>query len=581
MTATASNLTDAHYGYDMVCATTQDSINATMKEFLSPFHGQAFSACYVFNPVTRQKEQRPLSAIAAAIGGDPFSIPDGADQSNPLVSKLFEDCKFLYAFQARMGLPAGIAPAAMPDIIRLDKGNERVTYQLYCSEFSVIVLNQEFGSLSLTNLQQPGDSPWLFEFELDLDLRNNPNTSFGQLPQEAQDRIKNIDPGSMFSVQQLYLDLNSKGLQQMPSISGLDPTSEAYVDLTRIFINQYWDKLGQSDVVLGYTVQPSTTGNLPPSVVPTDFNFEISPYLDAQGNANGQYGLYTLNYLIMSQNRALPPPVPFSWNWIETSEAADYHGAMAIRRDIFLDYTLGLVNQNIGQLCIDTNVELHHSGESYSWRYWAQPSPWPTSFQKVASPGTSTDDSMVQVMTIAFDKQSYDDSMASSHLSSINGTYNYSLSGGVSIGGNKIQITLHSVLYVEAVTHEAGIRHFIVSGNALDLTHVTTYEISVDANGELQVNASSTDSGGAQSLDYGDDGLMSGLGDLKDGITNEANQIAAAVSSMMTNFGDSLRDMINQSSAWVFPGGKTFAFKAAGFSSGLDLITHVTYVDPS
>jgi hypothetical protein len=38
--------------------------------------------------------------------------------------------------------------------------------------------------------------------------------------------------------------------------------------------------------------------------------------------------------------------------------------------------------------------------------------------------------------------------------------------------------------------------------------------------------------------------------------------------------------MLNSSSSWVFPGGKTFAFKNVQFSDNKDLVCEITYVDP-
>ena len=582
MSASASNLSNARYRYDMVCATTQDSVNATMKEFLSGIAAQEFSACYTFNPATREKVLTPLSEIVAKIGGDPFSIPDGADETNPLVAKLYNDCKFVFGFKAKTGLPDGVAPAAMPDIVRLDKGNSLVSYLLYCAEFSVIVLNQNFGSLSFTNLSQPAASPWEFQFEVNLGMRAGDQNAFNNLPADIQQRIKDLNPNSAFSVQQLYLDLNSAGLEGMPTIQGLDPTSDAYVYLTRTFINQYWKNLGSSGVVLGYSVQPVTPDNQAPSIIPTDLNIEVSPYLDAQGNATTTYGMYTLNYLVMSKGATMPPAVTFNWNWVEQSEATDYHGAIAIRRDIFFDYLLALLNQAAPSLCIHTHVDLSHSGETYTISYsWSQPAADATSFTKLAQPGAPDADGFASIMSLSFGCESYDSSEASSHMSSINGNFNYSMSGDVAISSDTIRITLHAIVYVEYNTHELGDRHTIVSGNALDLTHTIKLQVAVDEHGHLAVNQTSSDSGGVQTLYYGSDPLMTNLGNIKDNVTNCSASASTAITTAMSSFGSQMTDMINGSHGWVFPGGKTFLYKAAGFSTAQDLIAHVTYVDPS
>jgi hypothetical protein len=186
------------------------------------------------------------------------------------------------------------------------------------------------------------------------------------------------------------------------------------------------------------------------------------------------------------------------------------------------------------------------------------------------------------VITISYWHGNYDDSQSSSHLASINGTFNYTLNGDVAFGGNnKIRITLHAVVYAEFNTHEAGVKHVIVEGNKLDLVHTITYEVGVTTDGKLAVSQTSADTGGVNDLSYGSDPLMTNLGNLKDNVASCANTASTRITSAMEDYGNQIERMINDSHAWVLPGGKTFAYKAAGFSTGLDLVTHVTYVDPS
>lgn len=46
MSGQKSDLSTSKYGYDLVVATTQASINVTMKEFLSGLDSSDFNACY-------------------------------------------------------------------------------------------------------------------------------------------------------------------------------------------------------------------------------------------------------------------------------------------------------------------------------------------------------------------------------------------------------------------------------------------------------------------------------------------------------------------------------------------------------
>jgi hypothetical protein len=578
--ASASHLSSAKYGYDLVCATTQDAVNATMKRFLSAYAGQEFSACYVYDANTKQTVEMPLADIVAKIGGDPFAIPNG-DATNPLVVSLYKDCKFRFAFRAKIGTPSGVKPGALPDIVRLDKGNSLVTYQLYCAEFEVLNLENNFGDISWSNLSQPAAQPWIFQFTVNLDLEG---VDFRTLPDPVKQKVKDLNPNTAFSVQQLYLDLNTAGLESMPTIQGLDPSSDAYVFLTKSFINTYWYllKQGKQGAILGYAVKPTTVNSSTPSIVPTDLTIEISPYLNSQGGPTGQYGLYTINFLVMSKNAPMPAAVPFEWNWVDQSEEADFDGVMAIRRDIYVDYLKGVADQEILQsgLSLETYVELTHSGDDYTITYGYRSAGTVATFQEQPAGQAPGADGYTSILTLSFGNSSHDDSEAADHLSSIHGDFNYSLSGDVAVKDDLFRVTLTAVVYAQFNIHEAGIRYGIVDGNALNYTTTTTYQLVGTPDGKVHVIPTTTPSGGPQSLDYGHHGIVN-TDDIRDMITNVANQVSALAQNKMSGYGKGLSDLVNGSYCWVFPGGTTFTYKQLGFSKYQDLLARVTYVDPA
>lgn len=78
MSSSDSDLSDPRYGYDFVVATTQASINATLKEFLADIAEPVTTACYVAdgggNPVPIDYTQLKQQA-----GADPFAIPADVD----------------------------------------------------------------------------------------------------------------------------------------------------------------------------------------------------------------------------------------------------------------------------------------------------------------------------------------------------------------------------------------------------------------------------------------------------------------------------------------------------------------------
>lgn len=582
--AGASNLDGAKWGFDLVCATTQDSINATMKEFLASYQGKEFTACYTFDSASGEKVFTPLSDIVAAIGGDPFSIPNGAGLDNPMLEKLYKVCQFVFGFRAKMGLPQGVAPAAIPDVIRLDKGSSLVSYQLFCSEFSVLTLENNFGDLQFTNLAQSASDPWIFLFEVDLDMRKEDQDAFNNLPPSVQNTLKNLNPDSMFSVQQLYLDLNSAGLQELPTIEGLDPSSDAYVYLTKSFINEYWLNLPPSGVLLGYSVLPVTPNPNPssPSIIPTDLNIQVSPYVDASGNPTTDYGQYTLNYLVMSGGAPMPAFAPFEWNWVEQSQAADFDGTMTVRRDIFGTFLQNLVTSGSQNLIVNTTAECTHSGEDFTTQVSYQFSPTPAQWTLVAAGTPTGPDGFAPLLTTGYSKDSYDSSEDALHTSSINATFNYNMNGGIAVSGNVVRLTVHSVAYMEFNWHLLGINAGNYNANIVDYQAVQDYTLSVDVLGGLVATPSApvtTDN--SQDIDESGWDKFVGLGDIADMVRDIKGKLLPAVQSATTGYESFIAAMLNSSGSWVYPGGKTFAFKQVVFSDYQDLVTHVTYVDPS
>jgi hypothetical protein len=569
MSLSQSNLSLPQYGYDLVVATTQDAINATMKAFLSGYAGQDLLACYQYDDATKSYVAMDDQQVTAA-AGDPFAIPNGADQTDARVQKL-DDLGFEFAFKARFGVPDGLAPTAIPDVIVLDQGNTRVSYQLFFAEFAVLTLEEHRHVLSWTNLTQPAGAPWVFRFNVDLDLRVADQSAFSRLPATVQQKVKNLNPDSAFGVQQLYLDLNTTGLQDSPDLTGLDKSSDAYVALTRIFLNTYWDRLKQSgDVLLGYAVKPLTPNPTHPSIVPTDLTIEVSPFVDTSGQPTTKYGLYTLDYLVMTDRHVMPAPVKFTWNWVEAAEEADFHGVMAVNRARMAQYLNALFSPALRTISIVPKCRVWYDwgkaevmySDSYSLETAAQT-------YRVVNDGTS------HVLTFSYEKRASDGTGINNSLGSME--LKNSTTSDVYLEGGVIRTVTTFTGYVDLE-----ILGGKAQGNFVKYLVETSYQLNVDQAGTLVVSlAPGTPKLTDQSDRINPDGWSKFVTfGAVDGVVGKIKGFLSHISTFLTGHDRNILDMINGSSAWVFPGGKTFAFKAIGFSDHQDLTVHVTYVDP-
>ena len=578
MSANQSNLSASKYGYDMVVGTTQASINATMKQFLLKFDGQEFVKCYVYKQDVPEGQshfvETDYEAYKTTLGFDPFTIPNGTPTSDERIQKL-EANYFAFAFKTVMGLPTSFPLSAIPDVVKLDKGNSSVSYNLFCKEFEILNLEPGgYGGGTWSNLSQVGgDAPWTFTFDVSLDLYSN-TSAFASLPQEIQNQIKNLCPGSMFSVQQLYLDLNAPGLESNPQIANLDPTSNAYIYLTRVFLNKYFANMQEQskdpsnpdgNYLLGYSVKPSDPGNIS-SVVPTDLNFMVSPYLDAQGNATTQYDLYTLNWLVMTDKHKMPAPVQFEWNWVDASDVGSFNGAMSIKKGTFGNFLNKLLSPSLGTVClipsagIDVNLikisvsygfQHDYSGQTYS----------------VVNDGTS------KILTYSYEKSASDSDTFVPNWGNI--TIKTSVQSDIYLEGTTIRTNTTAACWVHLNT-DGGVSE----GDIVKYNCETNYNIGVDAHGSLTVTMDTPTFKDLSNFDTSTWGQIVSVGTI-DGMISSVKNFWSVMKDFLTGQENQILAMLNGSSTWVFPGGETLVFKNAAFSQFQDLTADVTYAEPS
>jgi hypothetical protein len=110
MSASQSQLSAAKYGYDFVVATTQASINATMKEFLAGLTEPVVTVCYVADQHGNPVEIPYDELVSNANKTDPFTLPANADPATDPGLKNLMGARFMMAFQAQLGRRASRRP---------------------------------------------------------------------------------------------------------------------------------------------------------------------------------------------------------------------------------------------------------------------------------------------------------------------------------------------------------------------------------------------------------------------------------------------------------------------------------------
>jgi hypothetical protein len=581
MTGKQSNLSLPQYGYDLVVSTTQESINATMKQFLDKFEGKEFISCYVsqeqsdgtYTDVPGDYNQ--LSQIA---GMDLFSIPttNQTPDQKAAADKAYDN-NFSFAFKATMGLP-DFPLESIPNVIILDKGSVLVTYNLFFKDFKILNAEPQRRGYSWTNLSQTDASvPWVFQFNVNLDL-NSSDSAFSHLPESVQRKVKNLNPDSAFSVQQLYLDLNTAGLESAPTVVGLGPTSTAYIYLTRVFINSYFKQLKEEqskdpanpdgNILLGYSIKPTQPSTKSSSIIPTDLTFMVSPFRDENGVPTKNYDLYTLNYLVMSDNHHMPASVEFGWNWVEKSEESDYAGTMTIKKGIFASFLNQQLSPSLQSVCLIPNCSINVNLVKIDWT-WGYTQETTRQTYQVVNDGTS------KVLTFSYSKSASDSENYGWNWGNI--TLTNSLQSDIYLENNLLKTVTTATAYVH-INVEGG----VTEGNFVKYQTETSYQIGVEQSGNLVVTLAT---GSPKFSDISDNIDPSGwsefvtLGEIDD-VVNNVKNFWTGLKDFLDNHDQAILAMLRGSGVWVFPGGKTFLFKDINFSDYQDLVAHVIYVDP-
>lgn len=586
MSAKDSHLDSANYEYDLVVGTTQGAINATMKNYLSNLNADPFVACYVYDANVPEGASNYVltdyNALVQTLGFDPFEIPADTDMSDPRFAAL-QAQKFCFGFKATNGIP-NYKPNTLPDIVVLDQGITSVSYNLYAKDFQIINYDpgDAYSNASSWDNYSQSDypAPWVFKFIVDLDLTES-SDAFNQLPQETQDEVKNLCPNDIFSVQQLYLDLNTAQLESTPTITGVEQGTDLYNYLANYFIGTYLNSLhenGNTDAapansyVLNYAIQTEDQSYPNDAVlVPSDLTFLVSPYTKDSSN----YSLYTLNWVVMTNGNPMPGTSSasrpaFSWDWVEDGEQSDKSGVMSIKKEIFVDYVNSLLSDDLQEVCLVPSCSVNAIKVDFDLSF--SPTSNKESYSTVSDPGS--DGKVLSFSFSATDSDSDDDLLVM--YTSMKVTY--SLSSAVYFQGSTIKIVTTATVYlymdIEGAKYE---------GDVCKYTTTAKYILGVDDFGQLSVTEDSNNpvcEDNSDEIDTSWWGTLITFGNMDDIIRDIQSQIKSTIKSYSGGYRASLASLLTSSTAFVFPSTDTFSFAGAAFSDYQDVIADVTYIDP-
>ena len=594
MSATQSNLSDPSLGYDLVIAVTQASIDAMLKDMLLNLAAATqIVICCVYdadnNPVLIDYDDLKQRAN----GSDPFNVTAGADPATNQDLQNLAAARYAGGIQATPGIPYPLI-ANLPTVITLQNGtNAPVLFSLLCQDFRITALVSSAGAgaswidQSQSSPQAVG-TPWCVctSVALDtgmLDVTNPPPQATAALQQRISDLTQSVGAGA-FSVQQLLLALDSATLASTPAITGIPAAWPPWPVIAGAFLGPYMAQVapgGNPALTYSVTVNQPNPATLQLGALSYECCALLNGSSPIQNPTQQQQAAATLSYL-GTTGTTPPVAVPFPWNWIELGEVGTYSGVQAVRRADFVNFLAGMLNADVGPLSQATKVSLSHHDEDFDISYGCQAAPNPSSFQPV-NVGPPASDGFTEVLSLAYACKSHDSSSLT--VASVYGDFNYTVAGSVAFQGNTIRLVIHAQALMGFSHHELGVHyHDLPDANYYDKTFTFEYQLLVSAAGALVVTPTSSVQDNSARWNFHAGGIAKLTGaenQLKGGLQVMNTNLAGYFDSKFTSYADAVTGAINGQNGWVFPGAQSFLFGDIAFSSGQDLVAHLTYAATS
>lgn len=561
MSASQSFLSSPEYGYDYVVAVTQDSINAAAMAFLNT-RQPVINVCYIYDDQGDPELIDYEALKKKANGADPFAIPDSGPEREARLKQL-DEAGFMFGFRAAMGLPYGFKPDTLPDIVTFGETAEApLTYRLLCKHFQLVELKAipHKPSVFQSFAQPAGEpgKPWIFTYKVKLkkavvkDNRAFMKTPvFANLPAAVRDKIT-ARPED-FTIDNLLYEFNEAAGDTQPDIPGIDRILKE--KLNEDFSIRYFNEM-QGAGALMLSVTPARDD--PFTGMTTGFS--INPSLTAPKVA-------TLNYLCAAGGHTLPAPKPFAWNWVEPAQADQFDGVCVINKKDFVEHLRRQLDPYVKRNCWVPNpvkIEVYFvtydaqfgvTSNGFDWKGKVPPE------LKIRDEFEAPDTGPL-VLRWNFDAtREYDYLSGSSWML---GDCSFSLK--VLVTGNTVTIEQHALIYCKLVMVTFD-RH---EWNLVDLAITDTFTLATEHDGKLSVKHTSATKDDSSKIGY--DFAVPGL---KDQFELVQRQVKSYVQSQLVNFPLGLMDGV------IFPGNKAFLFKEVAFSEHLDLVSHITYADPT
>lgn len=571
-------------GCSMVVAVTQDSVNATLKEYLDGYEGDFVNQAYCLD-VNEQGEvvydSVDYEKVKQEIEMDLYSIPPEKEKRTPeqesAIQNAYEKMGFVLGFRFRIGLPEVQDVSSLRDIVTFLESDisstANVLYTMYLREFEVIkIASVPRKGYVFTSIKQTPEKPWYFTSRVKLDMKGQ---EFAKLSQELKDKLiprnqqGNLKMDQILSIQQLYMDLNTAQLTDKFVLEGFDESDEIYQLFKQGFLELYVNDCKKNGgIILGYFAKqfPENTGQ--ELIRLKNFNFAILPFYNKDGVADTKkQGLYTLDYVFAEDGEQIDLKKfanTVRWNWVDEAEKSSIHGRMIVDREGLIEKFADHFKKSLKcvQLIPRVQADVNLVKASYSINLdWDQTEP------EFVYNGQKRYD-------YSYDKH---DHVHESYLNTIDVDIRYQVTGTVT--WEKDRVLFQTTIICDlSLTVDGG----TVEGRIYDTVLDYGVRLAVNQQGKLVLEPDSEVKEKKTEHKITSDAWIdfATFGGAKKSLEETKDSIAERVDLYKQNAIVAGKGAFSDMNYWVFPGGKVFSFKAPVFSDEGNTMVGLVYAKP-
>lgn len=614
-----SNLSKYNFnlGNHMVTAVTEQSINNTVKQFISNTNDVyvVYTLCTFVKhdggtdivyfkvdqntdvvrdlPEAFPEELRKKDLFSELESLNAFIYIDNPDAEE--AKAVFEKMYNYYYVDSFFRITTGIPNVMMRDKNKFKSFNPVVLkesiepscceaeYTQLFKEIEIVELLKQRADFIVTIKKQSKDSEDGYWGVTYLSYLNAHSTKFDDLPEEYKNELRNNfdhisdnDISTMFDISKLIFDLSALSCVSQPKIVGVSSSTEINVLAS---MNDFVETYFANTFSAGYVVTANEKNTKNYLFKPTKYIYTVSK------NGNGNDAFRTLNYVLSTDPNRPITPIYYDWDWMQPSEVMTKSGVVVINRDLFFGKFNNEFKENVIPKLRKHFIAIlkgdHKTVFDMEYQYKVE--------NDVSKDNGSFSFSELD-KTFHYPEYSY---QSTSDFISVyvppcfaaTGQLEFDYSFECSSKWGEVEkegVKYPAILYKTNVKLYADIEYDSGHSKGYIYNHTLNFFLgfAVKNNGNIEIIKQVQDTDNGSDIDISAWSKFASFGGINGLIKDVSDEVTQEISDIVEDFKNNFLTSFSCVSNWVLIGGKTFAFADENFTEFGDFYADVQYTSP-